>query len=115
MGIAFLQKQSGSLHVKLELQERDINIHIGHTDAYELWINGILLSKKTNVDWWTAENVHISNFHLNKGVNRIGLKLVRRTERADFSIAFLKTEGGMCGVMAFPEHYTDWASMGRLV
>ncbi|MDO8685123.1 MAG: ADP-ribosylglycohydrolase family protein, partial [Clostridiales bacterium] len=63
-------------------EEREVTIQIGHTDVFELWINGRLLSRKTNVDWWTGENVHISGVHLKKGVNRIGLKLARRTEKA---------------------------------
>lgn len=84
-------------------EQRTLGIQIGHTDAFKLWINGDLVSERDNTDWWTAENVHIKDFTLKKGLNTILVKLVRRSANANFSIVF--TKGGPC-----TEHYFDFAS-----
>ena len=84
-------------------EERTLGIQIGHTDAYKLWINGNLVSERDNVDWWTAENAHIHKFLLAKGENTIVARLVRRSDKADFSLIFCKA--GSCS-----PHYTDFAS-----
>ncbi len=83
--------------------KRTVGIQIGHTDAYKLWINGKLISERDNVDWWTAENAHIHGFELQEGENTIVVRLVRRSENADFSLIFCKA--GACSA-----HYTDFAS-----
>jgi len=84
-------------------EDRTLGIHIGHTDAYKLWINGKLVSERDNVDWWTAENAHILNFPLAQGENTVVVKLVRRSDKADFSLIFAR--GSSC-----TEHYIDFAS-----
>lgn len=84
-------------------EDRTLGIHIGHTDAYKLWINGKLVSERDNVDWWTAENAHIHKFPLKKGENTVVVKLVRRSDKADFSLIFAR--GSSC-----TEHYIDFAS-----
>lgn len=90
-------------------EDRNVTLHIGHTDAYELWINGQWISKSNKMDWWTAENVHVYNCYLTKGTNTILLKLARRTEIADFSLIFLQ-QGEF---MEFPEHFVDFASLNQ--
>jgi hypothetical protein len=84
-------------------EDRVLGLQIGHTDAYKLWINGKLVSERDNVDWWTAENAHIHKFPLVKGENTVVVRLVRRSDKADFSLIFCKA--GSCS-----PHYTDFAS-----
>ena len=84
-------------------EDRTVGLHIGHTDAYKLWINGNLVSERENTDWWTAENAHIHDFKLKKGLNTIVVKLCRRGENVVFSLIFAK--GGPCTA-----HWPDFAS-----
>lgn len=84
-------------------EDKVLGLEIGHTDAYKLWINGELISERDNTDWWTAENAHIHDFQLRKGVNEIVVKLVRRGAKADFSLLFVRS--GPCS-----PHYTSFAS-----
>lgn len=88
-------------------EDRTLGIHIGHTDAYKLWINGELVSERDNADWWTAENQHILKFKLVKGENTVVVKLIRRSDKADFSLIFAR--GSSC-----TEHYIDLASRSPL-
>lgn len=85
-------------------EDRNLALLIGHTDAHSLWINGQLVSRRDNVDWWTAENAHVHEFPIRKGVNEIVVKLVRRTAKADFSLTF--TRSGSCS-----PQYGDFASV----
>ncbi len=73
---------------------RTVDLQIGHTDAYKLWLNGALLSSSEQVDWWTAENRHIARVQLHPGVNRLLVRLARRGETARFSAIF--TIKGTC-------------------
>lgn len=84
-------------------EDRVVGLHIGHTDAYKLWINGKLASERDNVDWWTAENAHIHKFPIVKGENTIVVRLTRRSDKADFSLII--AHAGACS-----PHYTDFAS-----
>lgn len=74
--------------------DRTVHLQIGHTDAYKLWLNGVLLSSSDRVDWWTAENRHIADVRLRAGVNRLLVRLARRGEAARFSAIF--TVNGAC-------------------
>ena len=85
-------------------EDRTLALLIGHTDAYSLWINGQLVSRRDNVDWWTAENAHVHEFPIREGENEIIVKLVRRTAKADFSLTF--TKSGSCS-----PQYGDFASV----
>ena len=85
-------------------EERKVGVLVGHTDAYRLWINGRLISKRDNVDWWTAENAHIHDVPILQGENTIIVELIRRTAEAKFSILFVKH--GSCS-----EHFTDFSSV----
>lgn len=75
-------------------EDREVHLLIGHSDAYELWLNGRMISRDDRVDWWTAENRHHSQVRLKKGENRLLLKCVRRSQRAEFSVIF--SEKGVC-------------------
>lgn len=84
-------------------EDRKVGLLIGHTDAFRLWINGELVSERDNVDWWTAENVHIHDYPIRNGENVIVVRLSRRTGSAGFSLVF--TTRGSCS-----DHYHDFAS-----
>ena len=85
-------------------EDRTLALLIGHTDAFALWVNGKLVAERENVDWWTAENVHIHEFPIRAGENEIVVKLIRRGRDAEFSLVF--TKSGTCS-----EHFSDFASV----
>jgi hypothetical protein len=88
-------------------EDRTLCLQIGHTDAYQLWINGNLISERDNVDWWTGENAHLHDISLAKGENTVVVKLIRRGAKADFSLIFSK--GATCA-----EHFCDFASVNPM-
>ncbi len=83
--------------------DRTMCLQIGHSDAFQLWLNDALLAERDAVGWWTNENVHLVNVPFRKGVNRLALRLVRRGESARFGLAFSRT--ATCS-----EHYIDLGS-----
>ncbi|MHB1459706.1 MAG: ADP-ribosylglycohydrolase family protein [Armatimonadota bacterium] len=70
-------------------EEREVGIALGHTDAYRLWLNGVEVSRRDNVDWWTVENAHIIKQKLLKGRNTLVWRISRRAQEAQFSLQFL--------------------------
>lgn len=82
---------------------RTVNLQMGHSDAFRLWINGVMLAERNDPGWWTNENVHVLNVPLKKGENWVMIKLARRAEEAFFSLVFSK--GGSCA-----DHYADGGS-----
>ncbi len=84
-------------------EDRTVMALIGHTDAFVLWVNGREIARRDTVDWWTAENVHVSGVELRRGSNTVVVRLVRRSARADFSLVFAK---GVC-----QDHYDDFVSL----
>ncbi|GGD88936.1 ADP-ribosylglycohydrolase family protein [Paenibacillus nasutitermitis] len=86
-------------------EEREVNLLIGHSDAYTLWLNGEKISEVEHADWWTAENRHLSSIHLPKGDSEIVLKCVRRSRLAEFSLIFTETGS------FFPHHIPDLVSV----
>jgi ADP-ribosylglycohydrolase len=75
-------------------EAREVNLQIGHTDAFLLWINGRPAAGSDQVEYWTPENIHSSHITLEKGENTLILRLTRRSETAAFSLAFVT--GGPC-------------------
>ena len=69
-------------------EDRELGVLIGHTDAYKLWLNGDLISARSETDWCTDENRHVLRQPIRKGVNRVVVKLARRSAKADFSLIF---------------------------
>lgn len=96
--VVYLQRE---LYAK---EDRTVGIHIGHSDAYKLWVNDVLISETKDVDWCTNENKHVVKVKLNKGINRMVFKLCRRSATAEYSLIFC--EGGPC-----TNHYGDFSSM----
>ena len=82
-------------------QETDLRVYIGHTDAFELYLNGQLLAKRTNVENYTPENVHLMHVTFNKGKNTLVYKLSKRTQNAQFSVTLLNQAEHS------PTHYTN--------
>ena len=78
-------------------------LQIGHSDAFQIWLNDALLAERDEVGWWTNENVHLVSVLFRKGVNRLALRLVRRGESARFGLVFSRT--ATCS-----EHYIDLGS-----
>lgn len=85
-------------------EDREVCLQIGHSAPFEFWLNGELLTKRDNCDTWTAENVHLDNVKLLKGVNRIAVRLTRVNADAKFNFIFSK--GITCA-----EHYVDNVSV----
>lgn len=70
-------------------EEREVGITVGHTDAYRLWLNGVEVSRRDHVDWWTCENSHVIKQKLLKGRNTLVWRIVRQAQEAQFSLQFL--------------------------
>lgn len=84
--------------------EQEVSLILGHSDAYKLWLNGELISESDQVDWWTAENKHLTQLKFKKGQNRVLLKCHRHGKDATYSLIF--TQLGK----SFPKHITDLGS-----
>lgn len=90
-------------HIYLK-EDMAICVNIGHSDAFKLWINGKLAGESKVAAWWTAENKHILNYRLKKGVNKIVVKLLKHSGDAEFSMIF-----GTGGLLS--AHLIDLASV----
>jgi hypothetical protein len=67
-----------------------VKIQIGHNDAFQLYLNGKLLSERDTVQNWTPENVHIEeNAAFKAGENILIVRLARRAADPKFSLNFL--------------------------
>lgn len=75
-------------------EDRTLHLMVGHTDAYELWLNGARVSQSDRIEWWTAENKHHSGIRLKAGRNVLLLKCIRRSAHAEYSLIF--SEKGAC-------------------
>lgn len=67
-------------------REEELWLVIGNNDAFKLWINDELVLEKNEIRMWSPYN----NYQLCKfkeGRNTISLKLIRNTDKFDFSIA----------------------------
>jgi ADP-ribosylglycohydrolase len=85
-------------------EERNVGIQVGNSDPYKLWINGELLSWENGSDWCTNENRHFHDIKFKKGLNRIVVKLSRKSQKAVFSLIFSR------GGATMKEHFIDFAS-----
>lgn len=84
-------------------EDRRACLQVGHSDAFELWINGESVARKEHVDWSTGGNVNLIDFPIPKGESRIILKLARRSAHADFSLILRETN-------PWRDHFDDFAS-----
>lgn len=69
-----------------------VNLQIGHTDAFRLWLNGELLTGREEPESWTPENVHLKKLALEKGENTLVVELIKRAQDAKFTLTFLTND-----------------------
>lgn len=66
-------------------EERTLELAVGHTAPFKLWINGTLIAEDKTTTWWTCENRHLTvTFH--KGENIIILKCSQQSDTAKYSL-----------------------------
>jgi hypothetical protein len=85
-------------------EPRIAHIQIGHSDAFRLWLNGVLVVARENPEWWTGENVRVPHVTLASGENTLLVQLFRRSSEALFSAVFVR-DG------ASHEHFFDFTSV----
>ncbi|MHB8963115.1 MAG: ADP-ribosylglycohydrolase family protein [Saccharofermentanales bacterium] len=66
-------------------------IVIGNNDAYKLWINGSLIEAIDEARVWQPQ-CHGTIVQFHAGINRVALKLTRRTSSLDFSFGIRGTD-----------------------
>jgi hypothetical protein len=76
----------------------------GHSAPFALWINGEKCAERKNCDAFDFENVHLADIKLNKGVNKVLLRLTQVNNDAKYSLTFSRRI--TCGA-----HYTDMAAV----
>ncbi len=73
-------------------EDRDVEIAVGHTAPFKLWVNGILIGGSDQTKWWTLENMHYT-VKLNRGENTIILKCAQQSDHAEYSIVYRHADG----------------------
>lgn len=68
-------------------EERKVEIAVGHTAPFKLWVNGKLIGESHKTKWWTLENMHFSAI-LQKGANTVILKCAQQSDHAEYSIVW---------------------------
>lgn len=68
-------------------EERKVEIAVGHTAPFKLWVNGRLIGMSDRTKWWTLENMHFSAV-LSKGENTVILKCAQQSDHAEYSIVW---------------------------
>ncbi len=66
-------------------EDREIELALGHTAPFKLFINGKLIGMSERDTWWTCENRHFT-VKLNKGENTLILKCAQKTDSAKYSV-----------------------------
>jgi ADP-ribosylglycohydrolase len=67
--------------------ERAVNVVVGNTDGYRLYLNEELIAEVDERVWWTPFN-NVHPVELRAGPNRILLKLLRRGRDSKFTLGF---------------------------
>ncbi len=90
-------------------EDMTVCAQIGHSSPFSLMINGELVARRDGCDTWNAENVHIQNIKLKKGINRILFRLTRVNADAKYNLIFSKeptcSEHYVCFGSVLPEHF----------
>ena len=71
-------------------EDMEVCAQIGHSAPFALYINGELIAERKTCDTWTAENVHVQGVKLQKGENRVVLRLTRVNADAKYNLIFSK-------------------------
>ena len=66
-------------------EARTVEVAVGHTAPFKLWINGALVGESDKTKWWTLENMHFS-VQLCKGENLVILKCAQQSDSAKYSL-----------------------------
>lgn len=73
--------------IRLE-EERCFRLHIGHSDAFRLYVNGQEIASRTEAVNWTPENVHIMPLKLKAGDNELIFRVCSRNGGDKYSLTF---------------------------
>ena len=85
-------------------EDEAVCVQMGHSAPFALYINGKLICERRECDTWDAENVHVANVTLKKGVNTVVLRLTRVNADAKYNLIF--SEGETCAT-----HKVHYASV----
>ncbi len=85
-------------------EDMEVCVQVGHSAPFALYINGEWIAERKSCDTWTAENVHVQGVKLQKGENRVVLRLTRVNADAKYSLIF--SEGPTCAT-----HYVCMGSV----
>ena len=85
-------------------EEAERWIVIGNSDAFVLWLNGREVIRRDECRCWQP-HCHAEIVTFKKGINRVALKLTRRTEKLRFSLGIRCYEGKHYHQMPWDTHY----------
>ena len=71
-------------------EDMTLCVQVGHSAPFALYINGEMITERKSCDTWTAENVHVQGVKLQKGENKIVLRLTRVNADAKYNLIFSK-------------------------
>ena len=71
-------------------EEQEYFMNIGFSSPFKLYINGELVAERRRCESWTAENVHLEKIKLQKGENKIVLRITRVNADAKYNVTFCK-------------------------
>lgn len=86
-------------------EERTVEVAVGHTAPFQLWINGQKIGESDETKWWTLENRHFA-VKLREGENTVILKCAQQSDHAKYSIIWRGQSWRM-------RQYTDFGSVIR--
>lgn len=72
-------------------EDREVNMQIGYTDPFALWLNGELLCRRDQPESWTPENLHLQGRKLKKGENTLLIRLVKYSGNPKFTLTFVNS------------------------
>ncbi|MBQ3508038.1 MAG: ADP-ribosylglycohydrolase family protein [Clostridia bacterium] len=84
--------------------DETVCVQMGHSAPFALYINGELICERDTCDTWDAENIHVQNIHIRKGVNTVILRLARVNADTKYNLIF--SYGATCAT-----HVTHYASV----
>lgn len=62
-----------------------VEVAVGHTAPFALWINGTKVGESDKTKWWTLENMHFA-VNLHQGENVVILKCAQQSDHGKYSI-----------------------------
>lgn len=69
-------------------ENREVNLNLGYTDPFALWLNGELLCRRDQQESWTPENLHLNHLQLKKGENILILRMVKYSGNPKLTLTF---------------------------